>query len=749
MALARRRTNARKVVEQKKSKVIKVNVKAAKPKSTPASRAAATKGSKSASKAKINVKTQPKASKGKAAPQKAPKQAVKTVKSKKAEPSNKKVDAAPKKASKREAPQVLKRPAKADAGAPLGAAPMPRRGAGKTSKAEESAPAAVLKRPARAASSDDAVLKRQAKAEKPGRKASNKVLSTTAADFDQFNKDMDVENLIQAQVRRETARSFSPAPMTPPNRLAGPAPTTPQFARSPTVPACFALNMADLLGDSKAPSQPQKRGAPAFAPPKSWNPGVPRSFGASAPRSPGPAPRSPGGPRRSSVGSLFGDNLDDLLPGADQLRLRGNVPKECFDRAQRRRQSASRDLRTQVGLPASTAAPSTPPRGDTRPMASPTRTRSFGAPTSEPFESSPSRRRTLSGAPSDPPPPDMGSSINAAGRMSVSSEGGGDRIGDAMMAAGRILSIRQQRFPNQVEWGFAVLDKPARDLISVQKAYRSLMRPLHPDRAGSQAEVVRAVDLLREAKELCERALRQQNPPDRPTRLTSSHLCKEPGRRRFKVQWKPPHNRPNAPVHRYIVAVYDPSYGKALAVGTLEPDYSQEYKRYLSHDDPELCSYVVSEEDLRKMPNLFKTDSITVQVAAGNNEGQSDWSVLKVQLHEPQRRVSQAVSRPSAVPSDKPASKAKPSNVQASTGATTAPTSRPSVATRTSANIPDEDRAFDIFVEQKSGRELHSWLQQQKKEKMQGWLKRRFHQVSGSKEAILNKIVAWKEDNPW
>jgi len=197
------------------------------------------------------------------------------------------------------------------------------------------------------------------------------------------------------------------------------------------------------------------------------------------------------------------------------------------------------------------------------------------------------------------------------------------------------------------------------------------------------------------------------------------------------------------------VAVYDPSYGKALAVGTLEPDYSQEYKRYLSHDDPELCSYVVSEEDLRKMPNLFKTDSITVQVAAGNNEGQSDWSVLKVQLHEPQRRVSQAVSRPSAVPSDKPASKAKPSNVQASTGATTAPTSRPSVATRTSANIPDEDRAFDIFVEQKSGRELHSWLQQQKKEKMQGWLKRRFQQVSGSKEAILNKIVAWKEDNPW
>lgn len=320
---------------------------------------------------------------------------------------------------------------------------------------------------------------------------------------------------------------------------------------------------------------------------------------------------------------------------------------------------------------------------------------------------------------------------------------------EAMHAAARILAVRKQLFASKAEWGFAVLDEPTRDVLSVQKAYRVLMRPLHPDRAGNQAEVEAAVDVLREAKELCERALKQQDPPDRPTRLTFKHLCTMPGRRTFKVSWKAPENRASAPVHRYVVAVFDPTYGKALSIGTLEPDYSQEHKRYLAHDDPELCSYVISEEDLRKMPNLFKLDVITVQVASGNNEGQSDWSMVKVPIQARRASVGGA-GEPTAnaaatlparrVSSVGTAAPSKPVGVSAP-----APAKRCSVPGHSST----EDIEFCRFIDKKGGRDLEGWLQHQKKEAMQAWLKKRFQQTAGSKEVMIQRIMNIKENTPW
>merc|ERR1712039_185200 len=106
----------------------------------------------------------------------------------------------------------------------------------------------------------------------------------------------------------------------------------------------------------------------------------------------------------------------------------------------------------------------------------------------------------------------------------------------------------------------------------------------------------------------------------------------EPGKRQVKVTWTAPKRRESAPIHKYIVAVLDPSFGEVLTIANLETDYCQDLKRYLGIDDPDLCSYVISEEHLRKMPKLFKVDSLTVHIAAGNREGRSEWGTLKVNL---------------------------------------------------------------------------------------------------------------------
>lgn len=313
------------------------------------------------------------------------------------------------------------------------------------------------------------------------------------------------------------------------------------------------------------------------------------------------------------------------------------------------------------------------------------------------------------------------------------------RKDEALVVAKRVKNVRKEFYASKVEWAFAVLEKPVRDLHGVQKAYRNVMKSLHPDRAGeSLALVADAVEVVREAKDLCERELRRQDPPERPTRVRYTHLCEEAGRRRFRVQWKPPDSLPSSPVHRYVVAVVDPSFGKALSVATLEPDYSQELGRYLPYDDPELCSYVISEEELRKMPNLFNRSPVVVQVAAGNNEGQSDWSILKVDVKN-LRKVACPKSSP------------RRDSIGGGAAADKAPgrasvAGRSSVGGRPSVGAADGGE-FDRTVAAKKGHELENWLRFQKKEDMQRWLKQRYQQISGSKETAIQRIITYKENS--
>jgi len=318
-----------------------------------------------------------------------------------------------------------------------------------------------------------------------------------------------------------------------------------------------------------------------------------------------------------------------------------------------------------------------------------------------------------------------------------------DREGEAIGLADRLNRIKSDRFVSNVEWGFAVLDHPERDLASVHKAYRSLTKQLHPDRVGSHPKVAAAVEIVREAKDICEKSLRRQHPPDRPTRMTCTHLCREQGSRKIRVQWRAPESKASAPVHRYIVAVFDPSYGKSLAIATLEPDYSQELKRYLAHDDPELCSYVIAQEELRKMPTLFSSSYLTVQVAAGNNEGQSEWSVARVDLTNKDLAASgrQSLSSRASLPSkgaEKGARQVAP------------PRSRPSLhISSTSVTTSSGISQFDRGVSELNGRKLEEWLRCQLKTDIQHWLRRRFQPIAGSKEDMLQRIITYKEEDPY
>jgi hypothetical protein len=74
----------------------------------------------------------------------------------------------------------------------------------------------------------------------------------------------------------------------------------------------------------------------------------------------------------------------------------------------------------------------------------------------------------------------------------------------------------------------------------------------------------------------------------------------------------------------------DPPYGKPLTIGVLEPDYSEELRKFVPIE--ELRSFVLSEQDLQKMPSLFRQPTLAVHVAASNEAGQSHWCVLRVSL---------------------------------------------------------------------------------------------------------------------
>jgi hypothetical protein len=194
----------------------------------------------------------------------------------------------------------------------------------------------------------------------------------------------------------------------------------------------------------------------------------------------------------------------------------------------------------------------------------------------------------------------------------------------------RILQVRKESYKSPSAWGCAVLNVQSTDLAGVQQGYRKLMQKLHPDKVGHLPHIERAVAVTREAKELCERTMSRQVPPGVPRNLRTATLCGTKGKRRFKLSWEPPTENDSAPVQRYLINAFDPAYGKALTITILEPDYSEELRRYVRLE--ELTNFVLSEQELTKMPSLFEQRVATLQVAAANDSGTGPWASVKVRM---------------------------------------------------------------------------------------------------------------------
>eukprot|EP00930_Biecheleria_cincta_P004290 TRINITY_DN105198_c0_g1_i1.p1 TRINITY_DN105198_c0_g1~~TRINITY_DN105198_c0_g1_i1.p1 ORF type:complete len:601 (+),score=95.70 TRINITY_DN105198_c0_g1_i1:28-1803(+) len=290
---------------------------------------------------------------------------------------------------------------------------------------------------------------------------------------------------------------------------------------------------------------------------------------------------------------------------------------------------------------------------------------------------------------------------------------------DAQREVNRILPLRKTSFRTPMLWAFSVLEVPSntRDVSTVQRAYRSMMRKLHPDRAGQDAQVAKAVELVREAKEACERALSRQEPPLAPRRVWSETLSSVPGRRQFKLHWTAPEERPSAPIRRYVVAAFDPAYGRALTIAMLEPDYSEESRSFVSID--RLTSFIFSEEDLQKMPKLWKQTHATVQLAAANEAGQSPWVSLQVPLSGPAAKQS---ASPTASANANPSNEPRPEDLDV--------------------------RAWDVQVRKLRGAQLREWLEPQKKNILAAWLKFMNWSAQGSKYDILERVIFIREAMP-
>ncbi|CAJ1414151.1 unnamed protein product [Effrenium voratum] len=317
-----------------------------------------------------------------------------------------------------------------------------------------------------------------------------------------------------------------------------------------------------------------------------------------------------------------------------------------------------------------------------------------------------------------------------------------DREQDAKSEAGRILPLRRESFMNPTSWGFAVLGVPTatKEVSTVQRAYRSLMRKLHPDRAGQSEDVVKAVEKVREAKEACERGLSRQEPPEPPRQLRSEALCSTPGRRRFQLCWTAPPVRESASVRRYIVAAHDPAYGRALTITVLEPDYSQELRSFVAIES--LTSYVIAEEDLQKMPKLWTEKMLQVQVAAANEAGQSKWTSLKIPLTGPAAGIASApLSREGAPRMSPPcgATWGAGGGAGGNGAFTSAATMR---RTHDSADVA----AFDKELRKLRGStRLRAFLEPLKKGILQEWLRSVNWSSQGSKQDLVERVIFIRE----
>jgi len=206
---------------------------------------------------------------------------------------------------------------------------------------------------------------------------------------------------------------------------------------------------------------------------------------------------------------------------------------------------------------------------------------------------------------------------------------------EAMKEVMRVLAFERSTFPSIVDWAFAVLGVSVTEhtLTSVQRCYRALMKKLHPDKAAQSRPVVETVEIIQEAKAICERSLCRHEVPGAPRELSVVARCLKAGQRRLLLRWMAPERQEQGPVQRYIVAAADPSGASQLPIrlSTLEPDYSQELGRYITLD--ELGTFELTEEESgHRVPGLFQQTSLTLMVAAASKVGQSRWAAVTVDL---------------------------------------------------------------------------------------------------------------------
>lgn len=287
----------------------------------------------------------------------------------------------------------------------------------------------------------------------------------------------------------------------------------------------------------------------------------------------------------------------------------------------------------------------------------------------------------------------------------------GDAQAEAQREVDRILPLRRETFASAAAWGFQVLGVVGlQDLAAAQRGYRTLMRKLHPDKAGASPPVARAAEMAREAREACERGLSGEEPPRVPCFLQCTTICAAPGSRKFRLTWQAPGERKSAPIRKYIVAALDPAYGRPLTVAVLEPDYSEELRRFVSVE--ELTSFTLAEQDLQKMPSLWQQLSATLKVAAANEAGQSPWATLQIRLAPPVATAAAAQAQPKR-PKPEPKEERK----------------------------PDEERSFGLELRKHRGPALRTWLEAQQKANLTSWLRSVRWPSTGSKEDLVARII--------
>lgn len=349
---------------------------------------------------------------------------------------------------------------------------------------------------------------------------------------------------------------------------------------SPATVSCRKIIPALSANSKKAPMRLSKQ------PPANQAPKVAQGPGGGGLKRPAPTeapqkvPKAADPDEVPSLGSL----LESSIPGWQNKRLRtgkAGALRPGFAMGRRRLNVQARPAQNAPPRAQSAPPPPPPPKAPEEPM--------------------------------PPPPPNMNERESAAYNEVV-----------------RILQVRKESFKCPQAWGFAVLNVQQMNLTAAQQSYRKLMQKLHPDKVGHLPMIEKAVEVTREAKEICERALSRQVPPGAPRELKSTTVCATKGRRRFRLSWAAPLEKETAPVQRYLINAFDPAYGKALTITVLEPDYSEELRRYVRLE--ELTSFVLSEQDLEKMPSLFQQRVATLQVAAGNDSGTGPWASVQVRM---------------------------------------------------------------------------------------------------------------------